>query len=214
MVIVIESEGTSHVTVICTVPPFDITHIASIILTLQLHIHHVVFLLYVVTNELTLLGALVKDLQFLDGVVGQVVEHHLVLTLEEVLTVERQIVHLLAVDIDITVVFELCPRHLTDQSVEHRAFRQVESRGVIHQCVATIGQLYFSACDDHAIESHLFKYIIIAALLFLDEDTRQFEPVVAGNMSQLIVHRGIVVALSRSLDDIVGILGWHLEFII
>ena len=40
---------------------------------------------------------------------------------EKVLAVEQQALHILAVDIDASVVFELHTRHLPDEPVEHTA---------------------------------------------------------------------------------------------
>ena len=176
MVIIVEAEQASHVTFVGTVPAFNITHQTAIIFALQLHIHHVVFLLDIMANEFTLFGTLVKDFQFLHGVVGQVVEHYLVLSLEEVLTVQREIVHLLAVDIDVSVVLEFGTGHLTNQSVEHRTFWQVKGGGIIHQRVTTIGQFYLGTCYDDSSESDFLIDIIVAALLLLHEDARQFKP--------------------------------------
>ena len=161
MVVIVEAEQASHVTFVGTIPAFDITHQTTIVFALQLHIHHVVLLLYVMANEFTLLGTLVKDFQFLHGVVGQVVEHYLVLSLKEVLTVQREVVHLFAVDIDVSVVLEFGTGHLTNQSVEHRTFWQVKGGGIIHQCVATIGQFYFRARDDYSSESDFLIDIIV-----------------------------------------------------
>ena len=151
VVVVVETEQPGHVAVVGAAARLGVGHVAAVVFALQLHVHHVVLLLHVVTNQLALLGALVEDLQLLHGVVGQVVEHDLILALEEVLAVQRQVVHLLAVDVDVAVFLQFCTRHLTDESVEHRAFGQVEGRGVVDQRVTAIGQLDLRARDDHAV---------------------------------------------------------------
>ena len=119
MVVVIEAEQTGQITIVGTQAALDITHDAAVVFAFQLYVHHVVFFLHVVAYQFALLGALVEDLQLLDGVVGQVVEHHLVLAFEEVLAVEGEVIDLLTIDIDVTIVLQLSTRHLTDKSVEH-----------------------------------------------------------------------------------------------
>ena len=171
MVVIVEAEESGQITVVCADASFYVTHEAAIVLTLQLHVHHVVLLLHVVAYELALLRALVEDLQFLHGVVGQIVEHHLVLSLEEVFAVQREVVHLLAVDVDVAVVLQLCTWHLADKTVEHRAFWQVEGRSIINQRVAAIGKLHFGARDDDTVHTYLFIYIIVAALLLLHQQS-------------------------------------------
>ena len=214
MVVVIEAEQAGQIAIVGTQAALDITHGAAVVFALQLHVHHVIFLLDVVAKKFALLGALVEDLQFLDGVVGQVVEHHLVLTLEEVLAVEGQVIDLLTVDIYVAVVLQLGTGHLADEAVEHRTLGQVEGRGIIDEGIATIGEFYFCAGDHHAIEAHLFIDIVLAALLLLHEDAGQFEPRVAGNVAQVVVQIGGLITLGSGFEDEVVVAGGHLELIV
>ena len=62
---------------------------------------------------------LVIDLYVFHHVGRQVVEHDFMVLGEEVLTIEQQTLHILAVDIDASVVLELHARHLSDETVEH-----------------------------------------------------------------------------------------------
>ena len=177
VVVVVEREQACHVAFFRAKASLDVGQISAVVFALQADVHHVVFLLHVVAYHLALLGRLVVDLDVLDGEVGQVVEHHLVVALEEVLAVECQVVYLLAVDVDVAVVLEFGSRHLSDESVEHRSFRQVEGRGIVDDGVAAIGYLHLGARDDHLVERAL---AVDAVVLFLfHQQSWQFEVVVA-----------------------------------
>ena len=206
MVVVVESEDTSQIAVLRAHAALGIQQIAAMILTFQTHIHHVVLLLHVAPHHLTLTGTLVIHLHVLHDVVRQVVEHYLVVALEEVLAVECQVIHLLPVDVDVAVALQFCPRHLAHQSVEHRPFRQVEGRGVIHDGVTTIGNLHLRACDGHTVEIH----ILIDILPFLHQQAGQGELVVAGDVVQVVSHVGILVALACTFYNIFGVPCGHL----
>ncbi len=140
--------------------------------------------------------------------------HHLVLAFEEVLAVERQVVHLLAVDVDVAVLLQLGAGHLANEAVEHRAFGHVEGRCVVDQRVAAIGQLHLRAGDDYAVQVYIFIDVIVGALLLLDEHAGQLEPRVAGNVAQLVDHRRVLVAVGGGADDEVVVLGGHLELVV
>ena len=138
MVVVVKGKEARHVAVVGAGACLGVAHESAVIFALQLHVHHVVLALHVVPDHLALSGRLVIDLQFLHGEVGQIVEHHFVLTAEEVLAVQHQVVHLATVDVDVAIVLQLGPLHLTDEPVEHRALGQVEGIGIESDGVATI----------------------------------------------------------------------------
>ena len=207
VVVVVEREESSHVTVVGTCAGFDIPHEATVIVALEHHVHHVVLALHIVAYALTLTSRLVVDLQLLHGEVRQVVEHHLVLATEEVLAVEQQIVHLSPVDIDVAILLQLSTRHLTDESVEHRSVGQVEGRCIVDNGVATIGNLHPCARDDHAVEAHLF----IDVLPLLQQQVRQTELVVAGKVAQGVVDVTVLIALARTFYYIVSLTGGNLK---
>ncbi len=108
----------------------------------------------------------------------------------------------------------LSSRHLPYQSVEHGALGQVEGRCVVHQGVAAVGQLHFRAGDDDALHAHLFIYVVVSALLLLDEHAWQLEVAVAGYVSQAVGHGGVLVAVGSGADDVVGVACRHLELVV
>ena len=105
---------------------------ANAVFTFQHHVHRVLLLVLVGDAEvLVLWGLLVVHLHVLHREVGQVFEHNLVLALEEVGAIQRQVLHLLAVDEDFAGLRQLDAGQLLDESVEHGAFGHVEGVGII-----------------------------------------------------------------------------------
>ena len=91
-------------------------------------------------------------LHLLHGVGRQVVEHHLVVALEEVLAVEQQFVDLLAMHQNATVVLQLHAVHLTDEGIEHGAVGNVEGIGIEGDGVAAIEHFHAGFLDYHFAE--------------------------------------------------------------
>ena len=164
-VIVVKSEETRHVALACASCHFGIRYVSTVVLTLQLHVHNVVFLLHFLAYKSAFLCRLVVYLKVLYRVVRQIVEHNLVVALEEVLAVERKVVYLLAIYIDVAIALDLSSRQLAHEGVEHRTVGYVEGTGIIHECVATIGELNLGARNHHSVQVHLFIYVALGEFL-------------------------------------------------
>ena len=120
---------------------------------LQLHIHDVVLVvLLVAAQPLGLLGEFVVDLHFLHGVGRQVVEHHGVVASEELLAVEQQALHELAIVVDLSVLLQFHARHLLDEGIEHGAFSKLEGIGIVDQRVATIVEHHLRSRHLHLLQ--------------------------------------------------------------
>ena len=120
---------------------------------LQLHIHDVVLVvLLVAAQPLGLLGEFVVDLHFLHSVGRQVVEHHGVVATEELLAVEQQTLHELAIVVDLSVLLQFHARHLLDEGIEHGAFSQLEGVGIVDQRVATIVEHHLRSRHLHLLQ--------------------------------------------------------------
>ena len=105
---------------------------SSVVLFLERHVHDVSLVTEFLMEMLAEHTRLVVDLHVLHHVGREVVEHDLMVFGEEVLAVEQQTLHIFAVDIDASVVFELHARHLPDETVEHAALRELEGVGIIY----------------------------------------------------------------------------------
>ena len=123
MVVVIQSEGLCHPSVLRTSASLGVSYISPCVFPLQGNVHYVVLLLHLRTQYSVLLCVFVEHFEVFHGEVGQVFQHDFVLSLEEILAVEGQVVNLFAVDVYVTVVFQLRSGQLADKPVEHRAFR-------------------------------------------------------------------------------------------
>ena len=120
---------------------------------LQLHIHDVVLVvLLVAAQPLGLLGEFVVDLHFLHSVGRQVVEHHGVVATEELLAVEQQALHELAVVVYLSVLLQFHAWHLLDEGIEHGAFSQLEGVGIVDQRVATIVEHHLRCRHLHLLQ--------------------------------------------------------------
>ena len=174
-----------------------------------MHVHRVFLLFFVTTQKLTLGRAFVEYLHVLDGVVGQVFEHHLVLALEEVGAVQRQVLHLLAVDVNLAVLLQFHARQLLDESVEHRALGNVEGVSIENDGVAFVHHLYLCGLDDHFVQ---FTTVLVDdALGAFHANGRHLELTVTGYVFYFVVFVGCLIARSRCLDDILGRLGGYLH---
>ena len=155
IVSVVETEETSQIAVFASPRRLHVGDVSTGVLTLQGHIHHIVFLLHLLPHESAFFRRTVIHLQFLYGIVRKIVEHHLILPLEEVFSVEEQIIYLFAVYVNIAVTLHFGSRHLSDKSVEHGAIRHIECAGVKDERIATVSQLHLGASHHHVIEGNI-----------------------------------------------------------
>ena len=145
-----QAEALQLVTVVGAIARLQVRRAADAVFPLQDDVHRVFLLVLVVDAEVfVLLRLLLIDLDVLHREVRQVLEHNLVLALEEVGTVERQIVYLLAVDKDLAIVLQFHTGQLFDESVEHRAFGHVEGVGIEYQRIAAPHHFYFRGLHHH-----------------------------------------------------------------
>ena len=144
-----QAKEAPRVAVLGALGRLGVGHVALVVLAFEVHIHHEVFLLHLTPEPLALLGRLAIHLHVLHGIHRQVLEHHLVLALEEILAVEREEVYLLTIDQDGAVVFQLHARHLPHEGVEHRSVGQLEGRRVVDDGVVLVGHLDAGAFHHH-----------------------------------------------------------------
>ena len=189
--------------------PLHVGQIAFAIFALQDDVHHVVLRCIGHAQPLALLRLLLVDLDVLHRVVRQVVEHHLALSTEEVVAVECQEVHLAPLHIDLAIVAQFHAWHLTDEGIEHRAFRHVEGIGIVDQRVAAIDHLHLCGLDHHLAQ--------IAAIelqrALLHERVGQVEEVIARSIAQGVVDGGGLVVGMYGHEAVTALGDGHLEAI-
>jgi hypothetical protein len=149
------------------------------------------------------------NLKVLHSIVRQIVEHNLVVALEEVFAVECEVVYLFAIHIDVAIALDLGSRQLAHKGVEHRAVGHVEGTGIIHECVATIGELNLGARNHHSVQVHLFIYVALGE--FLQVKVGHLEAAVACHALNLVVLTVGSIALTLCLYDVFFGLSLHLK---
>ena len=146
---------------------------------------------------------LVVESDLLHRVSGQVLQHQFAVTTEEVLAVQQQVVHELAVVVDSAVVMKLHARQLLQQPVEHGTLGQLQVRGVVDECVTFVIEAYAGGCDGH-FSQHLAILVQVeggqVALLLPAPDAVQGVAVASG-----------VVVFAADAEDVVRGYGRHGE---
>ena len=203
------AERSRHPSLLRTSSRLRVAEVCPHELTFQRDVHHIFFLFHIAASQTALLCRAVIDFQILHGVVGQVVEHHLVVFLEEILAVQREIVYLLAVYVYVAVICYLSSGQLLHESVEHRAFGQFESSRVIHYRVTTVG--YLHPCPSYL---NLVEHNLFACLVGFEEDGRCFKIVFPSFPFQSERGACSVVALCCRLHDIVAVVEWQAELVV
>ena len=147
-----QGEEAGQITVMSTAAHLGIGYPSDVVLLLQVYIHHEGLVAKLLVDHLSAQTRLVIDLHILHHVGGQIVEHDLAVLGEEVLTVEEQTLHIFAVDIDAAVVLQFHAGQLTDKSIKHAAFGELERVGVEHEGVAFVVELHLRGLDHHLAE--------------------------------------------------------------
>ena len=155
-----------------------------------------------------LLRRLVVDLHVFHREVWQVVEHHLVLALEEVLAVECQIVYLPAINIYVAAVFYLGAGQLAHQRVEHRPLGHVERRRVIHDGVALVDHLHARTFYLYTVEVYVLIHV---GGLFAHVYSGQLVVRLAPFVAEGVVDEGCLIAVGLGLQYVVLVFLGHLK---
>ena len=175
-----ECEGTTYVAVVGAIACLHIAEVALPVCLFQLHVHHILLVLCLSSEECRQVGCAVVHLDVFYRVVRQIAEHHLIVSTEELATVEHQVIHLFAIDEDFSVRLQLCAWQFAHKVVEHRTLRQVESGGIIDDGVAPLHHLDSRRTDDDLVQRMLFPR------LPFHQDNRQVYLSVATDVLQLV----------------------------
>ena len=175
----------------------DVCYPAHHVFALQPHVDDVVLTALVGPPEpLILLGLLVIDGHVLHRVGRQVLEHELPTAFEEVLAVQQEVVHELAVVVDAPVALEFDARQLTEQGVEHRAFRQLELAGIIYHGVAPEVE-----SDARCLDGHLLQGLRNLMNIEGRDVARRFP---SAHTVHLIAKASSPIVVHRNAEDVVA----------
>ena len=143
------------VALLCATSERSVGDVAGRVFALELHVHHKLLLLHIDAQPFALLGRLLIHLHVLYHIVGQVVEHHPVVALEEVLAIECEVINLASVDEYLSVVLQLHAWQLLDECIEHTPLGHIEGIGIECYCVASIYDFHLCSLYHHFIEEML-----------------------------------------------------------
>ena len=99
----------------------DVGHDTLVHATLDAEVEHGLLLTVLNAADAREVALLVVGLDAVDDVRRQVLEGRLRVARHELLAIDENLLHLLAVDLDGTVVADLCPRQALDELLYHRA---------------------------------------------------------------------------------------------
>ena len=139
-------------------------------------------------------------------------QHNLILALEEVRAVERQVIYLLAVDEYLAIIFQLHARQLLDESVEHRTLGHIECIGIIDQRVAAPHHLYLRGLHHNLVQLSAFEVACSCCLFHIHFRSLDIIPPSA-HLLHLEVRKGRFIVRVFKLEDIPGWLATDLEVV-
>ena len=111
----------------------DVGHDTLVHATLDTEVEHGLFLTVLNTANAREVALLVVGLDTIDDVRRQVLEGRLGIARHELLTIDEDLLDLLAIDLDGTVVADLSARQTLDELLYHRAFGRAERARVIYK---------------------------------------------------------------------------------
>ena len=144
-------EQSGHVQVVVGAAGVYIAHPSYVVLLLKVDVHHQLLVVHVAVEKLAQTPGLVVNLHRVYRVSGKILKHDCVVALEEVLAVEKKTLHKAAVHIYAAVGFQLHTGQLFHQGVEHGAFSQLESVGIIDKRVALVVELHLRGCNHNLV---------------------------------------------------------------
>ena len=139
------AHATRGIAVLRTACEVEIGHIATVHTFLDGEVEHRLLVAVLDTRDAGLVALLIIELHILDNRDGQILQRRLCVAEHKLLTIDKDFLHLLAINGDITVFIDLRTRHTLDQFLDGGALRcavgvGVEDEGVFlddHLCSAT-----------------------------------------------------------------------------
>ena len=131
----------------CAIPSFTacshvhITYKAPVILLFQGHVNHQSLVAHVAFHQPTVLSLLIIHTHFVHGIGRKVFQCFLCVAVKKVSSINQKRADCTSVHLNDTTI-KRNTRQLSDQSVEHWAFTQVESVSIIHHRIATHHHFY------------------------------------------------------------------------
>ena len=135
------TEDTSGIAFLRTCSQVGIGHHTFVHASLDAEVEHRLLLTVVNTADTGQITLLVVGLDAVDDVRRQVLHGSLRVARHELLTVDQNLLHLLTIDLDGTVVAHLGTRQTTHQLLDDRTFWRTESSSIIYKGIGLQGHL-------------------------------------------------------------------------
>ena len=129
------TEDTACIAVLGTCSEVGIHHNTPVHTSLDAEVEHRLLLTVFNTRHTGEVALLVVGLDAVDNVRGQVLHSGLRIACHKLLTIDEDLLHLLTVDLNGTVVVDLCTRQTAHEFLNYRSLRRTEGIGIIDEGV-------------------------------------------------------------------------------
>ena len=135
----------------------EVGHISAVHAFLDREVEHGLLLAVVDARNARLVRLLVVELQVLDDADGDVLERRLHIAEHELLAVEQNLLHLLAVDGDFAVLVDIGTGNAFDELLDGRTFRGAVGLGIVDDGILAYDDLRGTASDDGLLEQDALR---------------------------------------------------------
>ena len=140
-----------------TTSQVEVGHVPVVHTLLDGEVEHRLLLPVLNTRDASLITLLIVELYVLDDGDRQVLQRRLHITEHKLLTIEQDLLHLLAIHGDITILIHLSTRHTFDELLNGRAFRCTEGIRIIYQRILFHHHLRSLCCDNGLFQHHALR---------------------------------------------------------
>ena len=143
---------TGRITATRTDTHIIVGHETSVHTWLDTKVEHGLLLTIVDTADTSQVTLLVVSLDTVNDVRRQILHGSLRIARHELLTINENLLHLLTIDLDTSVIVDLSTRQALHQFLNHRSLRSTESSGIIHKGVSLQRDLGSMASDRSTLQ--------------------------------------------------------------
>ena len=135
----------------------EIGHITAVHTFLDGKVEHRLLVAVLDTRYTGLVTLLVVELHILNDGDRQVLQRRFRVAKHKFLSVDEDLLHLFAIDGDITILIDLSARHTFDEFLDGGALRRAESIGIEDECILLDDDLCSTARDDSLLEHNALR---------------------------------------------------------
>ena len=148
------THGTRGIAVLRATGQVEVGHVAPVHAPLDGEVEHGLLVAVLDASDAGLVTLLLVELHVLDDAHGQVLQRRLDVAEHELLAVEQNLRHRLAVESNIAVVVDIGTRHALDELLNGRALGRADGLGIIDERVLAHHHLGGTARDHRLLQHH------------------------------------------------------------